>query len=50
MQLDLNTVPFSVVGFSRLMIEDQMALLKASFMELNVLRLAYRLACSDSSR
>ena len=29
-------------GFSELLIEDQMALLKASFMELNVLRLAYR--------
>ncbi len=36
---DLN-----VAGFSDLMIEDQMALLKASFMELNVLRLSYRWA------
>ncbi|XP_002737359.1 retinoic acid receptor RXR-gamma-A [Saccoglossus kowalevskii] len=31
-----------VPGFRGLLIEDQMALLKASFMELNVLRLAYR--------
>lgn len=31
-----------VSGFSELLIEDQMALLKASFMELNVLRLAFR--------
>ena len=30
------------LGFSDLMIEDQMALLKGSFMELNVLRLSYR--------
>ena len=29
-------------GFADLLIEDQMSLLKASFMELNVLRLAYR--------
>ncbi|XP_070549001.1 estrogen-related receptor gamma-like [Ptychodera flava] len=31
-----------VPGFRDLLLEDQMALLKASFMELNVLRLAYR--------
>jgi len=31
-----------VPGFSDLIIEDQMALLKASFMELNVLRLSHR--------
>jgi hypothetical protein len=31
-----------VPGFSELAIEDQMALLKASFMDLNVFRLAYR--------
>ncbi|XP_046327390.1 retinoic acid receptor RXR-alpha-B-like [Haliotis rufescens] len=31
-----------VPGFSNLDMEDQMALLKSSFMELNVLRLAYR--------
>ncbi|ELT92951.1 hypothetical protein CAPTEDRAFT_224945 [Capitella teleta] len=31
-----------VPGFPSLLIEDQMALLKASFMELNVFRLAYR--------
>ncbi|KAK2170012.1 hypothetical protein LSH36_5g17030 [Paralvinella palmiformis] len=31
-----------VPGFPELLIEDQMALLKSSFMELNVLRLAYR--------
>lgn len=29
-------------GFTELRLEDQMALLKSSFMELNVLRLSYR--------
>lgn len=32
----------SIPGFRQLCLEDQMALLKASFMDLNVLRLAYR--------
>ena len=38
---DTHTL-FSLAGFSDLMIEDQMALLKSSFMELNVLRLSFR--------
>lgn len=40
-----------IPGFSDLMIEDQMALLKGSFMELNVLRLAFRsVDCDDGVR
>ncbi|XP_077985399.1 retinoic acid receptor RXR-alpha-B-like [Glandiceps talaboti] len=37
-----------VPGFRSLLLEDQMALLKASFMELNVLRLAYRSRNEDN--
>lgn len=37
-----------VPGFSELCIEDQMALLKSSFMELNVLRLSFRSMDTDN--
>lgn len=38
----MKSYSYFVSGFSDLLIEDQMALLKSSFMELNVLRLSYR--------
>ena len=39
---DSCSLDVPAAGFSDLLIEDQMSLLKASFMELNVFRLAYR--------